>query len=57
MYDLLKSIIPVLPYKFYAHFSPGLERIFQDNYELKSHGEHYKMALKDLSAARSVDYF
>lgn len=55
MSDLLKSIIPILPCKFYTHFSPGLESVFHDSYELKSHGEHYKMALRDLSASKSVD--
>jgi RimJ/RimL family protein N-acetyltransferase len=55
MYDLLQSIIPVLPCKFYAHLSPGLESVFRDGYELEPHGEHYKMALKDLSAVWNVD--
>lgn len=55
MADLLVSIIPILPGKFYAHLSSGLESVFKDSYELKSHGEHYKMALKDLSAVKSVD--
>ena len=55
MFDLLKSIIHLLPCQFYAHFSPGLQSVFQDNYELEPHGEHYKMALKDLSAIESMD--
>lgn len=55
MSDLLESIVPILPCKFYAHLSPDLERVFQEGYELEPHGEHYKMALKDSSAVKSVD--
>jgi len=55
MSDLLESIIPILPCKFYAHFSPGLENVIQDSHKLESHGEHYKMALKDFSAVKNVD--
>lgn len=52
---LLKSIIHLLPSQFYAHFSPGLENIFQKTHKLEAHGEHYKMALKDRSIAKSMD--
>lgn len=55
MSDLLESLIPILPCKFYAHLSPNLEKVFQDRYELEPHGEHYKMALKDSFAVKSVD--
>jgi ribosomal protein S18 acetylase RimI-like enzyme len=55
MIDLLVSIIPILPCKFYAHLSSDLEKVFQDGYDLEPHGEHYKMVLKDLSAVKSVD--
>ncbi len=55
MSDLLESIIHILPCKFYAHLSPGLENAFLGSYELKSHGEHFKMALKDRSAVKNVD--
>ncbi|MGB8657110.1 MAG: GNAT family N-acetyltransferase [Candidatus Zixiibacteriota bacterium] len=53
--DLLKSIIHILPCEFCAHLSPGLESAFQNDYELEPHGEHHKMALKNLCAVRSVD--
>ena len=43
--ELLQSIFHILPGKFYSHLSPGVENVFKKQYELKSHGEHYKMAL------------
>jgi len=55
MSELLELMLPLLPPRFYAHFSPGLEQIVQDRYELLSHGEHYKMALKTLSALQGMD--
>lgn len=55
MSELLESLLQRMPQQFYAHFSPGLERIFEDRYELLSHGEHYKMALKDLATIRGMD--
>jgi GNAT superfamily N-acetyltransferase len=55
MSELLESILHLMPQDFYAHFSPGLEHIFQDRYELLSHGEHYKMALQDLSTIKGMD--
>lgn len=55
MADLLRSVVHLLPARFYAHFSPGLERIFQGTHRLESHGEHYKMALKDLSAVKDMN--
>ena len=55
MADLLKSLIPILPAKFYAHFSPGLENVFREDFDLESHGEHYKMTLKDRSVIQKLD--
>lgn len=55
MTDLLKSIIPIFPCKFYTHLSPGLENVFREDYDLESHGEHYKMTLKDLSVIKKLD--
>jgi len=43
--DLLRSLIPSLPGRYYAHLSPGLEDVFQGSRKLVSHGRHYKMAL------------
>ncbi|MFQ6035888.1 MAG: GNAT family N-acetyltransferase [Sedimentisphaerales bacterium] len=53
--SLLKSIKPLLPEKFYAHFSPGLEEIFRNTHKIKPHGEHYKMALRELSVIHQID--
>jgi ribosomal protein S18 acetylase RimI-like enzyme len=44
---LLQSIFHLLPNRFYAHLSPGVENIFKKQYELQSHGKHYKMALNN----------
>lgn len=42
---LLKSVEHLLPQRFYAHLSPGLESVFSADYDLAEHCEHYKMAL------------
>jgi GNAT superfamily N-acetyltransferase len=45
MGGLLELILHLLPQRFYAHLSPGLERVFQATHSLDSHGTHHKMAL------------
>lgn len=55
MQALLESIIPILPPQFYAHLSLGLEETFKEYYRLRSHGEHYKMALVDASLLGDID--
>lgn len=52
---LLSSVFPFLPRRFYAHLSPGLEEVMAKYFTLKSHGKHYKMALKNKSAVYSLD--
>lgn len=52
---LLKSSFPILPPRFYAHLSPGLEKVLEKNYSLEHHGEHYKMNLVDLAALEKID--
>ncbi len=43
--DLLRDITYLLPYRFFAHLSPGLEDVFDGQY-LRESGEHYlRMAL------------
>ena len=49
MAGLLESIVPLLPHRFYAHLSPGLEGVFQATHTIDSHGTHYKMALRQPS--------
>lgn len=55
MKELLTSIVPFLPKRFYAHISPGLEKIMAKHFTLKSHGKHYKMALTNKSASDSIE--
>jgi ribosomal protein S18 acetylase RimI-like enzyme len=55
MEELLNSITHVLPRRFYAQLSPGLEKILKEDYKLKSHGKHYKMALKSKSLLDNID--
>lgn len=47
MTSLLHSIKPILPSRFYAHLSPGLESVMSDAYNLEFCGEHLKMSLTD----------
>jgi len=55
MQDLLQSILPLLPNRFYAHFSPGLEEMLAAQYHVQSYGAHYKMGLVDQSKLATVD--
>ena len=43
--ELLKNLMTVLPEKFYAHLSIGLENVFISRYSKISLGKHYKMCL------------
>ena len=51
--DYYRSLIPLLPNSFYAHFSPGLEDLFSQDYEINDHGDHYKMSLVEPGALGS----
>jgi len=53
--ELLRCLIPILPKRFYAHLSLGLESILAEHYTLRPHGKHYKMALTDKSLLSKVD--
>lgn len=52
---LLQAVIPLLPDRFYAHLSPGLEEAFAGTYRLDPHGLHHKMALRDASPIAAVE--
>jgi RimJ/RimL family protein N-acetyltransferase len=52
---LLESVLHLLPQRFYAHLSPGVESVFRGTHRLEAHGEHLKMALLDRSAAAAAD--
>lgn len=55
MQELLRSIIHLLPKRFYAHLSGDVVSVFADDYHIRSHGLHYKMALTDISCLDAVD--
>jgi RimJ/RimL family protein N-acetyltransferase len=55
MRELLQAVEHVLPRRFYAHLSPGLEQVFRNTYEIEDHGEHHKMALRDGTTATGWD--
>src|SRR6266566_5143484 len=45
MRDLLQSLMPLLPRRFYAHFSGDLASVFAHDYRIESHGLHYKIGV------------
>lgn len=45
MAELLRSIIHLLPKRFYAHLSGDVVSVLAADYQIPSHGIHYKMAL------------
>jgi len=53
--ELLESVEPRLPSRFYAHLSPGLESSFDGAYEVEAHGPHYKMGLRGTAGTRPLD--
>lgn len=55
MRDLLQSMLPFLPRRFYAHLSGDLEKAFAGEYQVKSFGNHYKMALLHPDQLDSID--
>lgn len=55
MQKLLREIMPLLPESFYAHLSPGIERVFSRTHVLESQGPHYKMTLRDTSRVWEID--
>jgi len=55
MQQLLQSIFHILPNSFNAHLSPGVQEVFKGQYEVRSYGKHYKMALSSKSSLYDVD--
>ena len=55
MQELIRSIIHILPKKFYAHLSKDLLAIFVDEYQIQPHGIHYKMGLSNPSYLQNFD--
>ncbi len=55
MRRLLRSIRRQLPRRFYAHLSGGLIDLFADDYSIKPHGDHLRMAFTDPDRTDAVD--
>lgn len=53
--NLLRSMRHLLPRRFYAHLSPGLEEVITAEFQLKPYGRHYKMALRHPLKLKNVD--
>lgn len=52
---LLEGISHLLPHRFYAHLSSGVEQACAENYQLEAHGQHYKMALTHKNLLTAID--
>ena len=55
MHGLLESILHLLPQRFYAHLSSGVESVFRGTHHLEPHGDHLKMGLLHTSAVDTFD--
>jgi RimJ/RimL family protein N-acetyltransferase len=55
MRKVLREIIPLLPGRFYAHLSPGVEKVFKKTHRLDSQGPHHKMTLREYSRLEKTD--
>ena len=53
--ELMRDICPLLPERFHAHLSPGVEAVFERTHRIKPHGPHDRMALRDRSRVRQID--
>jgi len=51
----LREIVALLPQRFYAHLSPGVECVFGPTHRLDSHGLYRKMAMRDPSRVRNIN--
>lgn len=53
-HGLLAGLAPLLPRRFYAHLSPGAERVLAPWFDAAPAGPHLKMALADRAALSAV---
>ncbi len=53
--ELLGAIEHLLPHRFYAHLSPGVENVLNGANNLEPHGQHYKMALDNQEVINSYN--
>jgi len=54
MSELLGAVSHLLPARFFAHFSPGVERALPPSFRVEFAAPHLKMKLDDPSAVRAV---
>lgn len=52
---LLGGLPPVLPRRFYAHLTDGVDDVLAADYTATPHGEHLKLALTDAGRLAAVD--
>jgi ribosomal protein S18 acetylase RimI-like enzyme len=55
MTEMLREMAALLPERFHAHLSPGVEKAFEGSHKLSPHGPHYRMALRDVARVRAVE--
>jgi ribosomal protein S18 acetylase RimI-like enzyme len=55
MWNLARSIFPILPEQFYAHLSPKVAEAVGRQCQTKSCGKHYKMGLKNKTLLHDID--
>jgi ribosomal protein S18 acetylase RimI-like enzyme len=55
MRALVTSILPFLPRRMHSHLSEEVVNAFANDYAAKSHGKHYKMALKQPAKLAQID--
>jgi len=55
MWELVRSIIHILPERFYAHLSPAVAEAVEGQCKIRHHGKHYKMGLINKSLLYDID--
>lgn len=55
MRDFLRALQPVLPRRFYGHVHPDVVDALAEHYAIEPHGLHFKLGLRDASAAQAID--
>jgi ribosomal protein S18 acetylase RimI-like enzyme len=55
MWELVRSIFPILPGQFYAHLSPEVAGAVERQCQIESCGKHYKMGFKNKTLLYDID--
>jgi ribosomal protein S18 acetylase RimI-like enzyme len=55
MREFVAAASPLLPERFHAHLSPGVEEALRGSYAIEPRGAHCKMALRSVSQVGAVD--